>query len=85
VLLLDEPAAGMNEAESEQLLATIRRVHDELGCAVVAIDHDLRLILRLSSRVHVLNEGETIAEGPPEAIASDPRVIEAYLGTARPA
>jgi branched-chain amino acid transport system permease protein len=85
VLLLDEPAAGMNEAESEHLLDTIRRVHDELGCAVIAIDHDLRLIMRLSSRVHVLNQGATIAEGPPEAVARDASVIEAYLGTSRPA
>jgi branched-chain amino acid transport system permease protein len=83
ILLLDEPAAGMNEAESEGLLETITQVRDALGCGVVVIDHDLRLILRLCERVHVLNEGETIAEGPPDAVANDPRVIEAYLGTSR--
>jgi branched-chain amino acid transport system permease protein len=85
VLLLDEPAAGMNEAESEQLLGIIATVRDEIGCAVIVIDHDLRLILRLSDRVHVLNEGKTIAQGSPEAVSRDPSVIEAYMGTARPA
>ena len=83
VLLLDEPAAGMNELESEGLLQTITGVRDALGCGVVVIDHDLRLILRLCERVHVLNEGETIAEGPPGEVASDAKVIEAYLGTSR--
>jgi branched-chain amino acid transport system permease protein len=83
VLLLDEPAAGMNEVESEQLLRIIATVRDEIGCAVIVIDHDLRLILRLSDRVHVLNEGKTVAQGTPETVARDPQVIEAYMGTSR--
>lgn len=81
-LLLDEPAAGMNEAESDALLETIRSVRDDEGCAVLIVDHDLRLIMRLCERIHVLAEGKTISEGTPEEVRRDPAVIQAYLGTA---
>jgi ABC-type branched-subunit amino acid transport system ATPase component len=81
-LLLDEPAAGMNETESDDLLATIRAVRDERGLGVLLVDHDLRLIMRLCERIHVLAEGRTICEGSPQDVRSDHGVIEAYLGTA---
>jgi branched-chain amino acid transport system permease protein len=84
VLLLDEPAAGMNEVESEQMLQIIARARELLDASVIVIDHDLRLVLRISNRVHVLNEGSTIAEGSPEFVSRNPKVLEAYLGTARP-
>ncbi|MBI3649119.1 MAG: branched-chain amino acid ABC transporter ATP-binding protein/permease [Actinobacteria bacterium] len=80
VLLLDEPAAGMNEAESDELLADIRRLRDRLGCAVVVIDHDLRLITQLCDRIHVLDQGRTIALGSPEEVVADPAVVAAYVG-----
>ena len=80
-LLLDEPAAGMNEAESDQLLESIRMIRDQEGCGILIVDHDLRLIMRLSERVHVLAEGRTIAEGTPDAVRRDPAVIREYIGT----
>ena len=85
VLLLDEPAAGMNESESDELLANIRRIRSVVGCAVVVVDHDLRLIMKLCDRIQVLDQGRTIATGRPDQIASDPRVVEAYLGAGSPA
>jgi ABC-type branched-subunit amino acid transport system ATPase component len=81
-LLLDEPAAGMNEAESDALLETIRAVRDDDGCAILIVDHDLRLIMRLCERIHVLAEGRTICEGTAATVRRDPAVIQAYLGTA---
>ena len=81
-LLLDEPGAGMNEAESDALLATIRQIRDDEGCAVLVVDHDLRLIMRLCERIHVLAEGKTICEGTADEVRRDPAVIQAYLGTA---
>jgi ABC-type branched-subunit amino acid transport system ATPase component len=80
-LLLDEPAAGMNEAESDQLLETIRMIREQEGCGILIVDHDLRLIMRLSERIHVLAEGRTISEGTPDAVRRDPAVIREYIGT----
>jgi branched-chain amino acid transport system permease protein len=80
LILLDEPAAGMNESESDDLLENIRRIRAELACSVVVVDHDLRLIMKLCDRIQVLDQGRTIALGPPREIARNPAVIEAYLG-----
>ena len=79
-LLLDEPAAGMNEAESDGLLESIAATVDRLGLGLLIIDHDLRLIMRLCHRVVVLNSGEVIAEGTPDVVEANPAVAEAYLG-----
>jgi len=80
VILLDEPAAGMNPRETETLKALIRAVRDELGVTVVLIEHDMRLVMTLSEHITVLNYGAKLAEGLPHVVRNNPEVMEAYLG-----
>ncbi|MDQ6432739.1 ABC transporter ATP-binding protein [Mesorhizobium sp. LHD-90] len=79
-LLLDEPAAGMNEAETDTLLHTLAALPKARGLGLMIIDHDMGLIMRLCQRLHVLASGRTIAAGTAEEVRRDPAVIEAYLG-----
>ncbi len=79
-LFLDEPAAGLNEDESEELLTRLAKVPAESGLGMLIVDHDMRLIMRLCHRLHVLNYGRTIAEGTPQEVRMVPEVVEAYLG-----
>lgn len=80
VMLLDEPAAGMNPAETDELLNLIFRIREQYGCAIILVEHDMRLVMRLCERIQVLNYGKLICEGKPEEVRSNPQVIEAYLG-----
>ena len=80
-LLLDEPGAGLNEGESSDLVASLRRIRDEFGCALAVIEHDMGLIMRLCERIQVMDYGKTISIGTPTEVARDPAVLEAYLGS----
>ncbi len=80
LLLLDEPTAGMNPSETASVINLISRLDNELGLAVLLIEHDMKVVMRISARVSVLDYGLKIAEGTPEEIRHDARVIEAYLG-----
>ncbi|MCX7653982.1 MAG: ABC transporter ATP-binding protein [Fervidobacterium sp.] len=80
LLLLDEPAAGMNPKESEELMEFIRYIRDEFKLTVILIEHDMKVVMGVCERIIVMDSGKIIAEGTPQEISRNPRVIEAYLG-----
>jgi branched-chain amino acid transport system ATP-binding protein len=80
ILFLDEPAAGMNDNETQQLLKLVRFVRDEFKIGILVIEHDMRFIMGLCERIYVLDHGQLIAEGTPSEIRANPKVIKAYLG-----
>ena len=83
LLLLDEPAAGMNTQETEDLIRIIRRIHKEYHLTIFLVEHDMNVVMKLCERIQVLNQGRVLTMGTPKEIQSDQRVIEAYLGTSR--
>jgi ABC-type branched-subunit amino acid transport system ATPase component len=80
-LLLDEPAAGLNEVETEEMRLSIASIRDNLGCGILVIEHNMSFIMRLCDRIQVLNSGRTICVGTPKKVQTNPAVIEAYLGS----
>jgi branched-chain amino acid transport system ATP-binding protein len=82
-VLLDEPAAGLNESEGDELVTALGGIRDDFECGLLVIEHDMRVIMRLCERLQVLDYGKTIAIGTPEQVRADPAVLTAYLGRRR--
>jgi branched-chain amino acid transport system permease protein len=80
-LLLDEPAAGLNESECEELVAILRKVLADFGCGILLIEHDMSIVMKLCSRVQVLDDGKTLRIGTPQEVQDDPAVVRSYLGS----
>lgn len=83
LLLLDEPAAGMNTDECNELVNLLKKIHKDLGLTIIIIEHQIDVVMRLCKKIYVLNLGKLLAEGNPEQIRSNPKVIKAYLGERR--
>ncbi len=83
LLLLDEPAAGMNPSETAELMENIVKIRDTFQIAIMLIEHDMNLVMGICEKISVLNFGKIIAQGTPSAIRNNPQVIEAYLGKKR--
>jgi branched-chain amino acid transport system ATP-binding protein len=79
VLLLDEPAAGCNPTETEEVDAVVKSIAAR-GVAIVLVEHDMRMVMKISNRIHVLDRGKTLTEGDPQSVRNNPAVISAYLG-----
>ena len=83
LLLLDEPAAGMNPHETEQLMHIVRNIHQHYHLTIFLVEHDMKLVMALCKRIQVINRGSTLIVGTPQEIRSHPEVIEAYLGKSK--